>query len=99
MNYSAHVDAKVEISLEKLQIVATTAVEPKYKLRWLQWWNSSKNVRKDLKFPKYPTGKDTLKKWVDRTALWTKIDESATQELVRYICEPLEWSTTPRDHF
>ena len=84
-HYSAHVAAKVEMSLEKLQMVATAAVEPKYKVRWLKWWNSSETVRKDLRFPKYPAGEDTLKKWMDRAALWAGIEESATQELVGYI--------------
>ena len=59
------VAAKVEISLEKLQMVAIATVEPKYKVCWLKWWISSKIVRKDHIFPKYPTGEDTLKKLID----------------------------------
>ena len=39
--YSAHDAAKVEMSLEKQQMMANAAVEPKYKVRWLKWWNSS----------------------------------------------------------
>ena len=66
-------------------MVATAAVESKYKVRWLKLWNSSKSVRNDLCFSKYPAGEDTLKKWMDRTALWAGIEESATQELLGYI--------------
>lgn len=66
-------------------MVATAAVESKYKVRWLKLWNSSESVRNDLRFPKYPAGEDTLKKWMDRAALWAGIEESATQELLGYI--------------
>ena len=34
-HYNAYVAAKVEMSLVKLQMVATAAVEPKYKVRRL----------------------------------------------------------------
>jgi hypothetical protein len=73
------------MSLEKLQMVATAAIESKYKVRWFKLWNSSKSIRNDLRFPKYLAGEDTLKKWMDRAALWAGIEESATQELLGYI--------------
>jgi hypothetical protein len=28
------------MTLEKLQLIATSAMEPEYKVRWLKWWNS-----------------------------------------------------------
>ena len=52
---------------------------------WLKWWKSSKIVRNDLIFPKYPAGEDTLKNLMDRVAFWAKIKENVTQELVGYI--------------
>ncbi len=84
-HYSAHVAAKVEMTLEKLQMVATAAVEPKYKVRWLKWWNSPSFFRSDLRFPKSPAGEDTLKKWMDRAAFWAGIEEMANQELGAYL--------------
>jgi hypothetical protein len=84
-HYSAHVAAKVEMTLEKLQMLATAAVESKYKVRWLKWWNSPSFVRSDLRFPKSPAGEDTLKKWMDRAAFWAGIEESANRELVAYL--------------
>ena len=84
-HYSAHVAAKVEMTLEKLQMVATAAVEPKYKVRWLKWWNSPSFVRSDLRFPKSPAGEDTLKKWMDRAAFWAGLEETANQELAAYL--------------
>ena len=66
-------------------MVATAAVEPKYKVRWLKLWNSREFVRNDPGFLKYHTSEDTLKKWMDRAAIWEGIEESATQELVGYI--------------
>ena len=38
------------MTLEKLQNIATTSVDDKYKLKWLKWWNSSSMVRKALDF-------------------------------------------------
>ncbi len=84
-HYSAHVAAKVEMTLEKLQLVTTAAVEPKYKIRWLKWWNSPSFVRSDLRFPKSPAGEDTLKKWLDRASFWAGIEETATKELGAYL--------------
>ena len=57
------------MSLEKLQMVATAVVETKYKVHWLIWWNSSEIIWKDLRFPKYPTSEDMLKKWMDCASL------------------------------
>ena len=39
------------MTIKKLQKVATSAVEPEYKAKWLHWWNSSANVRIGNKFP------------------------------------------------
>ena len=38
------------MTIEKLQKVATSIVEPEYKAKWLHWWNSSTNVRIGNKF-------------------------------------------------
>ena len=77
-HYSPYIAAKVEMLLEKLQMVEIAVVQPKYKVRWFKWWNNSETVQKDLRFSKYPVGEDTLKKWMDRIVLWTMIGESVT---------------------
>lgn len=66
-------------------MVATAAVEPKYKVRWLKWWNSSASVRLDFRFPKSPASEDNLKKWMDRAAFWAGLEEATLQELPGYV--------------
>jgi hypothetical protein len=41
---------KPEMTLEKLQLVATTVAAPPHKVRWLQNWNSSSLSREALHF-------------------------------------------------
>jgi hypothetical protein len=38
------------MTLEKLQKIATTPVDGKYKVKWLKWWNSSSMTREALHF-------------------------------------------------
>ena len=39
-----------DMTIEKLQKVATLQVDAKYKAKWLHWWNLSKNVHFGNKF-------------------------------------------------
>jgi hypothetical protein len=45
---------KPEMTLDKVQLVATIVVSPQFKYKWLTWWNSSALTREALHFP--PTG-------------------------------------------
>ena len=51
-HYSAHHSQKIKMTLEKLQLIATAAVEPEYKVRWLKWWNREVSIVKLSDFPK-----------------------------------------------
>jgi hypothetical protein len=42
---------KLEISLEKLQLIATACAAPQFKVRWLENWNSSVHSRQAVHFP------------------------------------------------
>ena len=42
---------KLEMSLEKLQLIATASVAPEFKVRWLEQWNSSVYSRQAIHFP------------------------------------------------
>ncbi len=61
------------MTLEKLQLIATTAVEPEYKVRWLKWWNSGNFNREAIRFPKSPASEDTLKSWLNKAAFWAGV--------------------------
>jgi hypothetical protein len=68
-HYDSH-PQKVEVKLEKLQQVAIALVEPKYKVRWLWWWNSSAMARDAYGFSKNPASENKLKPWLDKAAFW-----------------------------
>ena len=42
---------KPEMTLEKLQLIATAKVSPKHKEQWLRWWNMSKESKHEFNFP------------------------------------------------
>jgi hypothetical protein len=58
---------------EKVQLLATARVAGKYKLRWLKWWNMSKESRLTFNFPKSPCSIDDLRPWVDVAAFWAGV--------------------------
>ena len=62
--------SKPQMSIEKLQKIATATVEPKYKARWLQWWNSSTTVRGGNKFPLSDVKETVLDAWLIKAAFW-----------------------------
>ena len=61
------------MTLEKLQLIATAAVEPEYKVRWLKWWNSGSFNREAIRFPKSPASEDNLKSWLNKAAFWAGV--------------------------
>ena len=50
---------------QKCPLDPTARVAGKYKLRWLKWWNMSKESRQTYNFPKSPCFIDELQPWVD----------------------------------
>jgi hypothetical protein len=42
---------KPEMSLEKLQLIATAYAAPQFKVRWLENWNSGVHSRQAVHFP------------------------------------------------
>ena len=64
---------KPEMSLEKLQLLATAKVPGKYKERWLQWWNMSKDSRQAYNFPKSPCSTEDLRPWSTIAAFWAGV--------------------------
>jgi hypothetical protein len=61
------------MSLEKLQLLATAKVPRKYKERWLQWWNMSKDSRQAYNFPKSPCSTEDLRPWSTIAAFWAGV--------------------------
>lgn len=55
------VTTKHDMMLEKLQKIATTLVEAKFRSQWLRWWNSRSMTRESIYFPLGMSKKITLK--------------------------------------
>lgn len=76
LQVSRHFDVyqtKPEMTAEKVQLLATARVPGKYKLRWLRWWNMSKESRQAYNFPKSPCSIDDLRPWADIAAFWAGV--------------------------
>ena len=66
-------NAKPEMTIEKLQKIATSQVEPKYKARWLRWWNSSSSGRQSYRFPLAGAGEFIWDTWLNKATFWAEV--------------------------
>lgn len=64
---------KPEMTLEKLQKIATTPVDGKYKVRWLKWWNSSPMTRDALRFLPPNFIDNDLDLWLVKASFWAQV--------------------------
>ena len=63
-----------DMTIEKLQKVATTHVDASFKARWLWWWNSPAEVKSKNKFPSsLPLQEKTLNDWLHKASLWAHV--------------------------
>lgn len=69
------------MTIEKLQKIATSISDAKYKARWLRWWNSSEDARRAYHFP-MPKDKDnTWDPWLNKASFWAEVRFYATPTL------------------
>jgi hypothetical protein len=61
---------KLEMTLDKLQLIGTSVVLAPYKVRWLTWWNSSNLSREALHFPPRPVSKKDIDGWINKASFW-----------------------------
>lgn len=71
-HYDRH-QTKVEMTIDKLQAIATSEVSAKTKAKWLRWWNGSASSRKTLKFPPSPCSIEVLNPWITKAAFWANV--------------------------
>ena len=62
-----------EMKLEKLAMLATCAMEPHAKVKWLNRWNSSPKMRELLKFPPPGFSDDAFKAWLPKAVWWSQV--------------------------
>lgn len=61
-----------EITIEKLQKLATTQVEPEFKAKWLCWWNSRSMRRAAYRFLPPDFKEADFNFWLNKATFWTK---------------------------
>jgi hypothetical protein len=61
------------MTLEKLQKIATTPVDDKYKVKWLKWWNSSPMAREALRFLPQNFIDNDLDVWLVKASFWAQV--------------------------
>ena len=63
-----------DMTIEKLQKVATTHVDASFKAKWLRWWNSSANVKIKNHFPSSnPIREKVLDDWLNKASFWAHV--------------------------
>ena len=66
-------NSKPELTLEKLQKIATTRVPGQFKARWLKWWNSSLMSRVSLHLTSNDTKDSELDAWLSKASFWAQV--------------------------
>jgi hypothetical protein len=63
-----------DMTIEKLQKVATTHVDAHVKARWLRWWNSNAAVKTQNMFPStLPLRERVLDDWLHKASFWAQV--------------------------
>jgi hypothetical protein len=71
---------KPEMTLDRLQLIATAVAPHHHKARWLSFWNSGTHTREALHFPAKGFKTEELESWLNKASFWA---------WVRYYCPSL----------
>ena len=66
-------DDQPEMQQEKLWMLATSAMAPVMKVKWLQRWNSSSSIRVAHKFPKEAFPDLIFPAWLHKATWWAQV--------------------------
>jgi hypothetical protein len=66
-------DDSPEMHQEKLWMLATSAMSPTMKVKWLQRWNQSATLREALKFPKPGFNDSMFPEWLQKATWWAQV--------------------------
>jgi hypothetical protein len=64
---------KPEMTLEKLQSISTASAAPHFKVRWLEFWNSSLHSRQAVHFPAKGVTERDLDAWLNKACFWAGV--------------------------
>jgi hypothetical protein len=68
---------KPEMSLEKLQLIATACAAPQFQVRWLEHWNSGVHSRQAVHFPPKGFTDRDLEAWLNKASFWAGVNNQA----------------------
>lgn len=68
------------MTIEKLQKVATAAVEPQFKAKWLHWWNAGSILRTSVRFPDGDVKEIHLDSWLNKASFWAQVRSSSISQ-------------------
>jgi hypothetical protein len=61
------------MSIEKLQKVASSQVQPEFKSKWLRWWNSGSMRRAAYRFLPVGFKEADLDLWLNKATFWAQV--------------------------
>jgi arginine exporter protein ArgO len=64
---------KPEMSLDRLQLIATAMAPHHHKARWLSFWNSGTHTGEALYFPAKGFKTEELEAWLNKASFWTGV--------------------------
>ena len=76
---------KPEMTIEKLQMVATAVVPSEFKVRWLRWWNAGPLVRAGVRSPKAPVSDNRLLEWLNKAAFYAGVSVLSSHHLNDFV--------------
>ena len=62
-----------ELNLEKLQLIATSKVSPAWKIKWLEYFNSSASTREARRLPPKPINEERLINFLAKASFWAGV--------------------------
>ena len=77
---------KPEMTIEKLQKIATSQVEGVHKAKWLRWWNSSSMRRAAYRFLPPNFKEANLDFWLNKAMFWAQVVMNLKLWTLKFIC-------------
>ena len=84
INYHFSHYRTTEMTIERLQKIATSNVEPRFKSRWLHHWNSPPYIRSAFRFPSARFKDNTLDLFLNRASFWAQVIHTLRFSIVAF---------------
>ena len=75
-----------ELTLEKLQLIATSRASPAFKIKWIEYFNSSASTREARRLPPKPINEERLANFLAKACFWAGVSL-----LMFFNCQLLEF--------